>query len=131
MAVQHGNDGIVKIGANSVAEVQKWAYEEEDVALAPITSMGDTEETYLPSGCKRGSGSIECLFDDADATGQDLLVLDSEVAIKLYPANAEVGDVEYAGNIYIEKNSIEVGKEDPNAVKFEFKGALTKGTVSV
>lgn len=129
MSVQHGNDGIVKIATNAVAEVQKWSYEEEDVALAPITSMGDTEETYLPSGCKRGAGSIECLFDDADTNGQDLLVLGSPTEIKLYPANDVSGDVEYTGNIYIEKNSIEVGKEDPNTVKFEFKGALTKGTV--
>jgi len=130
MPVQHGNDGIVKITTNSVAEVQKWSYEEEDVALAPITSMGDTEESYLPSGCKRGSGSIECLFDDADANGQDLLVLDSSIAIKLYPANIEVGDVEYNGNVYVEKRSVEVSKADPNVIKFDFKGALTKGTVS-
>lgn len=131
MAVQHGNDGIVKIETDAVAEVQKWSYEEEDVALAPKTSMGDTEETYLPSGCKRGSGSIECLFDDADTTGQDLLVLGSPVALKLYPANDISGDVEYTGNVYVEKRSVEVGKEDPNAIKFDFKGVLTKGTVAV
>ncbi|MDY6790535.1 MAG: hypothetical protein SWH54_04620 [Thermodesulfobacteriota bacterium] len=129
MAVQHGNDGIVKVATNAVAEVQKWTYEEEDVALAPITSMGDTEETYLPSGCKRGGGSIECLFDDADPNGQDLLVIGSSVSLKLYPANDSSGDVEYSGDVYVEKRSVEISKEDPNAIKFDFKGVLAKGTV--
>ena len=130
MPASHGNEGIVKVGANAVAEVQKWTYEEEDVALAPKTSMGDTEETYLPSGCKRGGGSIECLFDDADPNGQDLLVQNSSIALLLYPADDETGDVEYSGDVYVEKNSIESGKEDINAVKFEFKGVMTKGTVA-
>lgn len=129
MSVQHGNDGIVKIGANAVAEIQKWTYDEEDVALAPITSMGDTEETYLPSGCKRGAGSIECLFDDADANGQDLLILSSSIALILYPANDTSGDVEYTGDVHVEKRSLEVSKEGPNVIKFDYKGVLTKGTV--
>ena len=48
----------------------------------------------------------------------------------LCAADDETGDVEYSGDVYVEKNSIESGKEDINAVKFEFKGVMTKGTVA-
>ena len=95
--IAHGNDGIVKIGSNAVAEVQNWSYDEEDIAVVEKSSMGDTEAVPYASGCKRGAGAIECLWDNGDTTGQDVLLPGASVALKLYPEGDTSGDTEYSG----------------------------------
>ena len=129
MAVHHGNDGIVKVGANAVAEIQSWSYEEKDVAVVEKTSMGDTAASYLPSGTKGGSGSVECLIDEADANGQNSLTAGASVTLALYPEGDQSGDVEYTGTAIIETVARSGEKAGINTVSFNFMGALTRGTV--
>jgi hypothetical protein len=129
MSAKHGNDGIVKIGANSVAEVQNWNYEEKDVSIVEKTSMGDTEASYLPSGCKSGSGSIECYLDEADADGQRALTPGASVAVGLYPEGDTAGDAQYTGTVIIDTVSIAGPKDGVNTASFKFMGVLTRATV--
>lgn len=130
MGVHHGNDGIVKIDANSVAEVQSWNYEEKDVSIVEKTSMGDTEASYLPSGCKAGSGTVECLLDEADANGQRMMTPGASVGLKLYPEGDTAGDAEYSGTAVIDSVAISGPKDGLNTISLKFMGVLTRTLVS-
>lgn len=133
MAVKHGNDGSVAVGANTVAEIQDWSYETEDVNPAEITSMGDTSATPLPSGCVRGKGSIRCLLDETDTNGQvalDTAVADqSGVTLHLYGEGA-AGSYEYTGTAYLKKSARNVDKTKPNEIAFNFDGVLTRTAIT-
>ena len=129
MSAKHGNSGIVKISTNSVAEVQKWDYEDRDVSVQEKTSMGDTEAAYLASGCKGGGGTVECLLDATDANGQAAMTPGSTVTLKLYPAGDTSGDKEFSGSAIIETRRIEVAKDGLNKITFGYRGVLTEGTV--
>ena len=92
--------------------------------------MGDSAKSYL-SGMTDGGGSIECLFDPDDSTGQGAFIVDTNVELNLYPEGETSGDVSFTGT-QIRVSSIEwTGNKDgvPTA-HFTFKGKLTKGSVS-
>lgn len=132
MSKYHGNDGVVEIGvSNALAEVQTWDYDEEDVNIADGSAMGDTVEVPVASGCKRGAGSIECCWDDADTNGQDALAVGDTVTATLYPSGTAVGKTKYEGSVVVSKRGLKGGKEGFNMINFEFKGVLVEGTVSV
>ena len=131
MSKYHGNSGVVEIGSsNALAEVQNWTYDEEDIDVQDASAMGDTEETPIASGCKRGSGSIECYWDDDDADGQDQLAPGDTVTLTLYPSGTASGRKKYAGSAVVTKRGLKGGKTEMNMISFEYKGVLTEGTVS-
>lgn len=134
MGVHHGNDGSVEVGANAVAELQDWTYSEEDVAMAEKTSMGDSEATPLPSGCKRGSGSIKCALDDTDTNGQVALAAavadQSGVTLHLYSDGTTGGLYEYTGTAYLSKKEVGADKTKPNEQSFDFVGVLTRTVIA-
>ena len=130
MALAHGNDGIVKVADADILEVQNFSYDEEDIAVVEKASMGDTAAVPYPSGCKRGGGSIECLWDDADTTGQDLIIPGASLAVKLQPEGDEATDVEYTGTVVVLTRNIKVDRTGLNLISFTFQGVLTKGAVS-
>ena len=129
MAAHHGNEGKVKVGANSVAEVQDWSYDEEPTDVQPKLSMGDTEETYIASGAKRGSGNVTCLWDETDTTGQGAMTPGATVALGLYPEGDVSGDTELTGNVVIGQVSKKGAKDGLVEATFAFQGVLTEGTV--
>ncbi len=133
MAVKHGNEGVVEVASNAVTEVQSWTYDQEDVAPAEITSMGDTEATPLMSGCIRGKGTISVLLDEADSTGQVALDTavgsDTGVVLHLY-GEGKTGSYEYTGTAKITKDGRNVDKSKPNEMTFEFVGVLTRTAIS-
>ena len=130
MGVTHGNDGIVKIGANAVAEIQSWTLNEE-ISLEPTAAMGATAKTYIAGGPTGWSVEIECNWDDADTTGQDLMTVGSTVALTLYPQGDASGDKTRAGNAIIESVSEEVSKDGVITASFSGQGTgtLTRGAV--
>lgn len=131
MSKYHGNSGVIEIVAsNALAEVQSWDYNEEDVNIADGSAMGDTAEVPVASGCKRGSGSIECYWDDADANGQDQLAVGDTVTVTLYPSGTATGKTKYSGSVVVSKRGIKGGKEGFDMINFEYKGVLTESTVS-
>ena len=131
MSKYHGNSGVIEIGtSNALAEDQSWNYDEEDVNIVDASAMGDAAEVPVASGCKRGSGAIECYWDDADADGQDALAVGDTVTATLYPGGNDAGKTNYSGPVVVSKRGIKGGKEGMNTISFEFKGVLTEGTVS-
>jgi len=130
MTIYHGNDGVVKVSTNTVGEVQEFTYDEEDVAMAEQTSMGDTIATPVASGCKRGKGTVSCLLDEDDTNGQlALLVVGATVDLNLYGEGAAAGDFEYGGNVVITGVSRAVSKSELNKITFSFNGVLTRAAV--
>jgi hypothetical protein len=129
MAYHHGNEGTVKVASNSVAEVQDWAYNEADIDVQEVSSMGDTAVVPKASGIKRGDGSVSCLFDETDTNGQEALIVGSEVTLNLYPEGATTGDKYYTGTVVVSRVSMGGGKTGMVTRNFDFVGPLTGATV--
>jgi len=90
MANHTGSEGVVKVGANTVAEVRDWSLSETADTIED-TSMGDSARTRKP-GLTSASGSISAFWDEADTTGQGALTVGAEVTLNLYPEGATSGD---------------------------------------
>ena len=132
MATHWGNEGIVKVGANAIAEVDSFEVN-ESVDPVEDTAMGDTYKTHIPgSGHKEWSGSLTCHWDESDANGQEALVIGASVTLNLYPEGDASGDIELSGLASITNISIGVPKDGLVSRSFEFmgNGALTHGAVA-
>jgi hypothetical protein len=132
MATHWGVEGQVKVGAVTIAEVTKFNFT-ENVSPVGDTSMGDTWETHIAgSGIKKWSGSIDCHWDEVDATGQGALLVGASVVLNLYPEGSVTGDRFYTGTATVTSRSIDT-QMDGSAIgcSFDFQGngALTYSTV--
>ncbi|SEH51401.1 hypothetical protein SAMN05216228_100218 [Rhizobium tibeticum] len=130
MAVHHGKNGKVKIGANAVAAVQKWSIN-QNVEVADTTVMGDAWQTHLV-GIPGWSGSVEALYDPADATGQVALVVGASVSLGLY-SDGDVATKKYFnGTATVTSVPVETDMKGPVKITFNFQGngALDIDTVS-
>jgi hypothetical protein len=122
MATSHGKNGVVKIGANAVAEVTAWSVS-ESAAVAADTSMGDDWETHIASQTvKSWSGSISCNLDKADATGQEVLVVGASVTPKLYTNGAGAAAKYKTGLATITKVDEDADMTRTNKRSFTFQG---------
>lgn len=130
MAVHHGKNGKVKIGANAVASVQKWSLN-SNVEVADQTSMGDEWQDHLV-GIPGWSGTVECLYDPANTTGQVALTIGSVVALGLYSDGDAAGKTYHAGNASVTSIPIETDLKGAVKISFNFqgKGALDVETVA-
>jgi predicted secreted protein len=127
MATQSGNDGLVKIGTGTVAEIRSWAIARE-AGTVESTVMGDTSKQF--KALQRGwEASIEAYWNEEDAadavtlfllgepdyvlgeaadlfgeegellpSGQAALTPGRRVWLHLYPGGAGTGDAEYSGD---------------------------------
>lgn len=129
MAVHKGSEGLVKIGANTIAEVKSYSIE-ESADTVETTSMGDVARTYLPS-LTTFSGTIECHWDETDTTGQGAMTIGAQVLLNLYPEGSDSGDSYYSGNVIITGVSRSAAMDDIVAATYSFQGtgALTLTTV--
>lgn len=130
MAKIHGKEGIVKIGANVVAEVTGFTVT-TTAAIADASAMGDDWDDHLV-GRKNWSGSITCFWDKEDATGQGALVEGAAIAVKLYPEGDDVGSEEISGTATITQVARTQTLTDTVSRSFDFtgKGAMTVGEVA-
>lgn len=129
MAVIKGSEGIVKVGAATVAEVKSYSIE-ETADTVETTSMGDSARTYKAS-LTTFSGTVECHLDEADTTAQGAMSIGAEVTLNLYPQGDESGDVYYTGDVIITGISRSASMDDIVAATYSFQGtgALSSTTV--
>ena len=129
MAVHKGSEGLVKIGASTIAEVKSYSIE-ESADTVETTKMGDTARTYLPS-LTTFSGTIECHWDETDTTGQGAMTIGAQVTLNLYPEGDEQNYTYYSGNVIITGVSRSAAMDDIVAATYSFQGtsALTLTTV--
>lgn len=132
MATHWGYEGQVKIGANAVAELEEWSF---DQSVSPVvdTAMGDTAETHIAgSGISRTEGSLTCHWDETDTTGQGAMTVGASVTLNLYPEGASSGDVYWTCTASIIAAGLTV-KKDGETIKRSFRwlanGAVTRATL--
>ena len=127
MATHTGSEGTIKVATTTVGELRSYSLEQTADTIED-TSMGDTSRTYK-SALKGWSGSASLFFDEADA-GQLLLVLGTEIALKVYPEGASSGDKYYYGQAIITGSNISASFDGmvEAEVTFTGTGALTLGT---
>lgn len=99
MATTNGSEGLVKVGAATIAEIRSWSYEESADTLE-TTSMGDSARTFT-SSLKTWSGSVECIWDETDTTGQGALTIGATVTVVFHPEGDTTGDTIYTGSAIV------------------------------
>jgi len=130
MATFSGNDGIVKVGSNAVAEVRSFTV---NSSMEPIddTAMGDDWRTHL-AGLKTWDGTIECHWDDTDSTGQEAMTIGASVTLNLLPEGDGSSDYELTGTASITGISQTQSFDNVTVSRsftFQGNGALTITTV--
>lgn len=129
MSIHKGSEGLVKVGANTVAEVRSYSIDESADTIES-TSMGDAAKTF-ESSLTSFSGSVECFWDETDTTGQVAMSIGSTITLNLYPEGADSGDTYYSGSAIITGKTVS-GSHDglvEASISFQGSGALTITTV--
>jgi hypothetical protein len=126
MATHTGNGGEVQIASATVAEVLDWSLT-EGVNIIDDTVTGDAADTHLV-GTTNWSGSVNCYWDETDATGQEAMTIGASVVIHLLPDGSAATDIDFNGTATI--NSIERASANNSIVTANFSftgnGALTR-----
>ena len=98
MAVHKGSEGVIKVGANTVAEVRSYSLD-ESADVVEITGMGDSCRSYL-STLTQFTASVDVFFDETD-TAQTALSVGSTVTLEVYQEGTSTGDTYYSGSALV------------------------------
>lgn len=130
MAKVIGNDGVVKVGASTVASVRRFSLD-ETCELVDDTDLGTQEKGYA-AGDTSWTCDIECAWDKADTTGQGALTIGASVSISLQPEGDTSGDETRSGSaIVIGRGGVnEKGSMVMQSFSLQGDGALTVGSVA-
>jgi len=129
MATHIGRDGVVKVGANDVAEVRSFSIN-QTADTVEDTTMGDTARTRLVT-LTSFDGSLDVFWDETDTNGQVALGVGSNVTLALYPEGDSAGDTYYSGTANVTGVSISTSVDGmvEASITVEGSGALTTTTV--
>lgn len=129
MASHIGRDGIVKVGANTVAEVKSFSIE-ESADTVETTKMTDTARSHAIT-LTSFSGSLDCFWDETDTTGQGALTIGASVTLALYPEGDTAGDSFYSGTALVTGVSRSASFDGmvEASISVQGTGALTASTV--
>ena len=129
MATHVGTSGVVKVGANAVAEVIGFNIDETNDTVED-TTLTDTAKSYLVLR-KDATGTIECHWDETDTNGQESLDVGSSVTLNLYPEGADSGDAYYTGTAIVTGASVAVTMDGVISRTFnvQFSGGVSHTTV--
>lgn len=93
MATHTGDEGLVKIGADTVLEVRNFSFTLSAATIAD-TSKGDTAVTRV-AGRQDSAGTVSCWWDQDDTTGQVAMVEGASVDLILQVEGDTTGDFQY------------------------------------
>lgn len=130
MANHKGSEGVIKVGANAVAEVKSYSLTETADTIED-TVMGDSARTYQ-SSLTSFSGSLDVHWDETDTTGQGALTIGASVTLNVYPEGATTGDTYYSGTAIVTSIAI-TGSFDGMvmaSIGVQGTGALSKSTAA-
>lgn len=130
MATHKGSEGVVKVGANTVAEVRSWTIAESADTLED-TSMGDTARTFK-SSLTTFTGSLDVFWDETDSTGQGALTIGAEVTFAVYPEGDTTGDTYYTGTAIVTEVSRTAAFDGlvEASISLQGTGALSESTAA-
>ena len=130
MATETSANGVIKVGANAVAEVTGYSinYSADTVE---DTVIGDTARTYKPS-LKSYTASLDAMYDQTDTTGQLALDVGTEITFSIYPSGETSGDIYYTGSGIITGRTVTGSTGEMITASFEIQGNgdLTESTVA-
>ena len=129
MATFKGNDGVVLIGTDAMAEVISFSVDETAETIEN-TVMGDTSKTYVAS-FKDFTATVETYFDDTD-TAQQAVTAGDTVTLNLQMEGNTSGDHKLTGSAIVTSRSIGVSSDGINTATYSLQGTggLTEGTVT-
>ena len=131
MATHKGSEGLVKVGANTVAAVRSYSIEETGDTVEDSV-IGTTARTYKPT-LTSWTASMDIYWDESDTTGQGALTIGSEVTANLYPEGDTSGDTYYTGSAIVTGSSISASFDGmiEGSISLQGTGALSITTVPV
>lgn len=129
MATHIGRDGVVKVGANSIAELRSFSIDETGDTVED-TVMTDTARSYI-STLTSFTGSADVYWDETDTSGQGALTVGASVTIGFYPEGETAGDTYYSGTCIVTGVSRSASFDGmvEASITFQGSGALTASTV--
>lgn len=129
MANHHGSEGLVRVGANTVAEVTGFSFT-ASAEYAEDTTLSDTAKTYNTTAITSWSGSVTAFWDETDTSGQVAMAPGANVALVLAPEGIDSGDTRYSGNALITEITRNVQRGAITEITFNFigNGTLTAAT---
>ena len=129
MATFKGNDGVVKIGSDAMAEVISFTVD-QTAEVIEDTSMGDTAKSYKASFTD-ATASIETYFDDTD-TAQNNCTAGDSITLNLQMEGNTSGDHKLTGSAIVTSRSVGVSSDGIVTATYSFQGTggLTETTVS-
>ena len=128
MANHIGVDGLVTVGGVTVAELKGFSIEESVNAIDNST-INDTASSAI-AGRSSWTASIECQWDDTDATGQGAMTIGATAALVFKPEGATTGDANFTGTAIVTSVSKAIADEAVITQSFSLTGvgALVEGT---
>lgn len=129
MATHAGNEGVVKVGSNTVAEVRSFTIT-TNADTAEDTVMGDTWKTHIATQ-KGWTAEVTAFWDETDTNGQGALIAGNTVTLNLYPEGASSTDTYLGGSAIVTA----VGQSQTHngvveaTFSFQGTGALSTSTV--
>lgn len=129
MATFKGNDGVVLIGTDAMAEVISFSVDETADTIED-TVMGDTAKSYKASFTDF-TGTVETYFDDTD-TAQNNCTAGSSITLNLQMEGNTSGDHKLTGSAIVTSRSIGVTSDGIVTATYSFQGSggLTETTVT-
>jgi len=118
MAVESGTLGTVEVGAAAVSAVTAWTLEQRVEKIAASSSGSGLSLDLV--GRYSADGSIDCLLDDDDATGQVLLIPGATVALTLLYTGPGTGNPSRVFNAIVNTVSETMGTDAANARTFTY-----------
>lgn len=123
MANHTGSEGIVRISANTIAEVRSWTLTNTADTIED-TTMGDSWRTHK-SVLSAWSGQVVCYWDETDTTGQGALTSGATVTLNLYPEGNQTGDTYYTGSVIVTSIERTASFDGMVEATFAFQGTGT------
>ena len=130
MAVHKGSEGTVKVGSNTVAEITGFSFDETADTIE-TTALSNSARSYV-ADYVTFSGTVDCMWDETDTSGQGAMSVGSTVTLNLYPeGSTDSGATYYTGSAVITSISRANAMGSVVTASFSFQGAnaLTSATV--
>lgn len=129
MATHTGSEGVIKSGANTVAEVRSYTIAETGDTIED-TSMGDAARTYK-AGLTTWTATVEAFWDETDTNGQGSFDVGSSVTLNVFPEGSSSGDIKYSGTAIVTGKTINGTFDGMVEASFSLQGtgALSEAAV--
>ena len=130
----HGSDGIVKFGANTVAEVKGFTGNESaETYRTNAPTMNDpAPAATFKAGETSWDCSLDCYWDDTDTLGQEAATIGATVVVHLMPEGDTTGDNDISGSAIVTGLGIPSAHDGivERTIQLQGTGALTHGTAA-